>query len=118
MQTAARYGGMYISHLRSEGNRLLESVDELIEIAERSQAAAEIYHLKLSGRDNWKKYDALIQRIDAARARGLAITTNMYTYTAGSTGLDAAMPPWVQEGGYQEWVRRLKSPQIRRVRGR
>ena len=113
MQTAARYGGMYISHLRSEGNRLLESVDELIEIAERSQAAAEIYHLKLSGRNNWKKYDALIQRIEAARARGLAITTNMYTYTAGSTGLDAAMPPWVQEGGYQEWVRRLKSPQIR-----
>lgn len=112
-EVAASYGGMYISHLRSEGNRLLESIDELIEIAERSGAPAEIYHLKAAGRDNWPKLDAAIERIEAARARGLRITTDMYTYTAGATGLDAAMPPWVQEGGYDAWAARLQDPAAR-----
>lgn len=113
MQTAANYGGRYISHLRSEGNRLLESIEELITIAQRSGAGAEIYHLKVSGRRNWPKFDAAVALIETARASGLDITANMYTYTAGSTGLDAAMPPWVQEGGYETWVNRLKQPDIR-----
>lgn len=112
-EVAASYGGMYISHLRSEGNRLLESIDELIEIAERSGAPAEIYHLKAAGRDNWPKLDAAIERIESARGRGLRITTDMYTYTAGATGLDAAMPPWVQEGGYEAWAARLRDPATR-----
>jgi N-acyl-D-amino-acid deacylase len=112
-QAAAEYGGMYISHIRSEGNRLLESVDELIEIAARAGVPAEIYHLKMSGRENWHKFDAVVERVNAARARGLAITANMYTYTAGSTGLDAAMPPDVQEGGYAAWAARLEDPTVR-----
>ncbi len=113
MQAAAEYGGMYISHMRSEGNRLLESVDELIEIAETSGAPAEIYHLKMSGQENWDKFDAVVEKVEAARARGTRITADMYTYPAGSTGLDAAMPPWVQEGGYEAWAARLQDPQIR-----
>lgn len=113
-KVAASHGGMYISHMRSEGNRLVEAVDELISIARESGARAEIYHLKAAGRDNWGKLDTVIQRVEAARAEGLAITADMYTYTAGSTGLDAAMPPWVQEGGYNAWADRLRDPQIRR----
>jgi N-acyl-D-amino-acid deacylase len=113
MQTAARYNGMYISHMRGEGNRLLESIDELIQIAEQSESPAEIYHLKISGKENWHKYDDAVAKIDSARRRGLSITANMYTYTAGSTGLDAAMPPWVQEGGYEAWAQRLADPEIR-----
>jgi len=113
MQTAAEYGGRYISHIRSEGNRLLESIEELITIAEQSGAGAEIYHLKVSGRENWPKFPAAVALIENARKRGLDITANMYTYTAGSTGLDAAMPPWVQEGGYSAWVARLKQADIR-----
>jgi N-acyl-D-amino-acid deacylase len=112
-KAAAEHDGMYISHLRGEGNRLLKSMDELIYIAEESGARGEIYHLKMSGRSNWPKYDDVVAKIEAARARGLSITTNMYTYTAGSTGLDAAMPPWVQEGGYQAWAERLRDPAIR-----
>jgi N-acyl-D-amino-acid deacylase len=96
---AGRYGGMYISHMRSEGNALLDAVDELITIAREADVPAEIYHLKVAGAENWPKLDAVLQRIEAARAEGLRITTDMYTYTAGATGLDAAMPPWVQEGG-------------------
>jgi len=111
--TAAEFGGSYISHLRSEGNRLVESVDELIEIARRSGAAAEIYHLKAAGRENWDKLDTVFERIEAARAAGLEIRADMYTYTAGATGLDAAMPPWVQEGGHDAWVQRLRDPEIR-----
>ncbi len=114
VKVAATHGGMYISHMRSEGNRLLESVDELITIARESGARAEIYHLKAAGRDNWSKLDAVIQKVEAARAEGLEITADMYTYTAGSTGLDAAMPPWVQEGGYKAWAGRLRDPQTRR----
>jgi N-acyl-D-amino-acid deacylase len=112
MQAAAEFGGRYISHLRSEGNRLLESVDELIEIAERSRSGAGIYHLKASGAGNWGKMDAVFAKVEAARARGLDITANMYTYTAGSTGLDASMPPWVQAGGLDAWIQRLKDPAI------
>ncbi len=110
---AARHGGMYISHMRSEGNRLLEAVDEVITIAREAGIPAEIYHLKAAGRQNWGKLDAVVARIEAARAAGLTITTDMYTYTAGSTGLDAAMPPWVQEGGYDAWAARLRDPGVR-----
>lgn len=111
---AGEYGGMYISHMRSEGNRLLEAVDEVIEIARRANVPAEIYHLKAAGEENWHKIDQVVEKIEAARAEGIRITADMYTYTAGSTGLDAAMPPWVQEGGHDAWVERLKDPQIRR----
>ncbi|MGK7296209.1 MAG: N-acyl-D-amino-acid deacylase family protein, partial [Candidatus Wenzhouxiangella sp. M2_3B_020] len=111
--TAAESGGSYISHMRSEGNRLVESVQELIEIARRSGAAAEIYHLKAAGRENWDKLDRVFELVEAARADGLEIRADMYNYTAGATGLDAAMPPWVQEGGHDAWVERLKHPEIR-----
>ncbi len=113
-KVAADYGGMYISHMRSEGNKLLESVDELLTIANEAGIPAEIYHLKQSGKKNWGKLDRVIQKIDSARAKGLNITTDMYTYTAGATGLDASMPPWVQEGGLEQWIQRLKDPQIRK----
>src|SRR3954469_4494672 len=89
---AGRCGGMYISHMRSEGDDILQSVDELIDIARRAHAPAEIYHLKMAGRDNWRLYDQVVARVEAARAQGLRITANMYTYTAGATGLDASMP--------------------------
>ncbi len=111
---AAPFGGMYISHMRSEGNALLEAVDELITIAREAGVPAQIYHLKAAGQANWPKMDEVIARVEAARAEGLPITADMYTYTAGATGLDAAMPPWVQEGGLQAWRRRLQDPAIRR----
>ena len=110
---AHQCGGMYISHMRSEGDRLLESVDELIAISRASGAPAEIYHMKQSGREAWGKYDAMVARIEAARRAGLRITADMYTYTAGATGLDAAMPTWVQAGGTEKWIERLKDPAIR-----
>jgi len=112
-KAAAPYGGSYISHMRSEGARLLEGVDELIRIGREAGVGAEIYHLKAAGKDNWDKLPAVIAKVDSARAAGLDIRANMYTYTAGATGLDAAMPPWVQEGGYNEWAKRLKDPAIR-----
>ncbi len=112
-KVASQYDGMYISHLRSEGNRLLEALDELIRIADEADIRAEVYHLKAAGRNNHHKLDLAIAKIDAARAAGLEITTNMYNYIAGATGLDAAMPPWVQEGGYEAWRTRLQDPQIR-----
>jgi len=112
-KVAAEYDGMYISHLRSEGNKLLEAVDELVRIAREAKIAAEIYHLKAAGKENWDKLDDVVARLEAARADGLRITTNMYTYTAGATGLDASMPPWVQEGGLRSWIGRLKDPEIR-----
>src|SRR5919201_564913 len=90
-----------------------EAMDELIEIARESGAPAEIYHLKASGAANWSKLDSALERIEAARAEGLRITADMYTYTAGSTGLGATMPPWVQEGGQRAWVERLKDPATR-----
>ena len=110
---AGEYGGMYISHMRSEGNDLLGALEELITIAGEADIRAEVYHLKAAGRGNWSKIDAVIARIDSARGNGLAITADMYTYTAGATGLDAAMPPWVQEGGLDEWVARLAEPATR-----
>ena len=114
MQAASEFGGMYISHMRSEGNRLVEAVDELIHIARESGAPAEIYHLKAAGQANWPKLDEVIERVETARSQGLRITADMYTYTAGATGLDAAMPPWVQEGGYEAWAARLRDPAVRR----
>ena len=111
---SARCGGMYISHMRNESDDVLQSVDELIEIAEKSGGPAEIDHLKQAGKDNWDKLDAVIARVEAARTKGLRITANMYTYTAGSTGLDAAMPTWVQEGGYEQWKKRLQDPATRK----
>jgi N-acyl-D-aspartate/D-glutamate deacylase len=110
---AGKYGGMYISHIRSEGNGLLEAVDELIRIAREANVPAEIYHLKAAGEQNWPKMDEVIAKIETARGAGLRITADMYTYTAGATGLDAAMPPWVQEGGLREWIRRLQEPATR-----
>jgi len=112
-EEAGRFGGSYISHLRSEGNRLLEAVDELIDIARRARVRAEIYHLKAAGAANWPKMAQVIERVESARAQGLAITADMYNYTAGATGLDAAMPPWVQDGGLDEWCKRLADPAIR-----
>jgi N-acyl-D-amino-acid deacylase len=112
-EVAAQYGGLYISHIRNEGPQLLEALDELIEIARRSGASAEIYHLKVSGRDNWDKLDAAIARIESARTEGVPITADMYTYPASATGLDATMPPWVQEGGHDAWIERLQNPAIR-----
>ncbi len=112
-QESARCGGMYIAHIRSEGDRLLEAVQETIEIAKASGAPAEIYHFKVAGKPNWNKMDTVIGAIEAARASGTRITADMYTYTAGATGLDAAMPPWVQDGGLEAWIARLKDPAIR-----
>lgn len=113
MQAAAPYGGMYISHMRSEGNRLLEAIDELLTISREARAPAEIYHLKEAGQQNWGKLPAVIAKVDSARAAGAHVSADMYTYTAGATGLDASMPPWVQEGGYKEWAKRLQDPAIR-----
>jgi N-acyl-D-amino-acid deacylase len=112
-QAAGESGGAYISHMRSEGNRLLESLDELIQIANAAHIHGEVYHFKAAGSSNWPKMSQAIARIDEARAKGLDISANMYTYTAGATGLDAAMPPWVQEGGLDEWIKRLKDPAVR-----
>ena len=112
-KVAAEYGGMYISHMRSESNQLLEALDELITIAEKANIPAEIYHLKAGGIKNHYKMDLVINKVSEARARGLNITADMYTYIAGATGLNAHMPPWVQEGGYDKWVERLENPAIR-----
>jgi N-acyl-D-amino-acid deacylase len=112
-QEASAYGGMYISHIRSEGNRFLEAIDELITIAREAKLPAEIYHLKAAGKPNWNKLEAAIARIEAARRQGLAITADMYTYTAGATGLSASMPPWAEEGGHKAFVARLKDPATR-----
>jgi N-acyl-D-amino-acid deacylase len=110
---SARCGGIYSAHMRSEGDRLLEGVQETIDIAKASGAPAEIYHLKAAGKKNWNKLDGVIREVDGARAAGTRITADMYVYTAGATGLDAAMPPWVQDGGLEAWIARLKDPQIR-----
>lgn len=112
-RAASPYGGSYISHMRSEGARLLESVDELIRIAKEGGVSGEIYHLKAAGKGNWNKLPAVIAKVDSAQKAGLNIRADMYTYTAGATGLDASMPPWVQEGGYKEWAKRLQDPAIR-----
>lgn len=113
-QEAAKYQGLYISHLRSEGNQLLEAVDELLRISRESGIAAEIYHLKAAGNENWSKLSEVTKKVEAARKEGLKITADMYTYTAGATGLNASMPPWVQEGGFRRWRDRLQDPTTRR----
>ncbi len=113
VSAAAEFDGMYISHIRNESRALIEAVDELIHIARETGAPAEIYHLKASGRANWAKMDDVIARVEAARAEGLAITADMYVYPASSTGLSAVMPLWVQEGGHDAFVARLKDPETR-----
>jgi N-acyl-D-amino-acid deacylase len=110
---AGKCGGMYISHMRSEGNKLLEAIDELVTISRESEAPAEIYHFKQAGQANWAKLDPAIARVNAARKGGQRITANMYTYLAGATGLDAAFPPWVQSGGLETWIERMKDPAVR-----
>ena len=110
---SGKCGGMYIAHIRSEGDRLVEAVQETIDIAKASGAPAEIYHLKAAGQVNWGKLNTVVGQIEAARAAGVRITADMYTYTAGATGLDVAMPPWVQEGGLDKWIERLKDPAVR-----
>src|SRR5215831_10772806 len=110
---SARCGGIYSVHMRSEGDRLLEAVQETVDIARASGGPAEIYHLKAAGRRNWDKIGALITAVDKARAEGTRITADMYVYTAGATGLDAAMPPWVLDGGLEAWIERLRDPKMR-----
>ena len=112
-KVSAQCGGIYIAHMRSEADRFLEAIDESIAIAESSGAPAEIFHMKQAGRDNWNKLDPAIAKIEAARARGTRITANMYTYTAGATGLNATMPAWVQDGGQEKWIEHLKDPATR-----
>lgn len=112
-KTAAESGGGYMAHMRSEANRLHESLDELISIARHTKAHAEVYHMKAGGKDNWPKMAQMIDKINQARAEGLSVSANMYTYTAGATGFDAAMPPWVQEGGLDAWIKRLQDPKTR-----
>ncbi|HEV7443224.1 MAG TPA: D-aminoacylase [Steroidobacteraceae bacterium] len=112
-QESARCGGIYTAHMRSEGDRIESAIQETIDIAKASGAPAEIYHLKLAGKDNWGKLDRVVNMIDTARASGVRISANMYTYTAGATGLDAAMPLWVQDGGLEAWIARLRDPTVR-----
>ncbi|MCA4899074.1 MAG: N-acyl-D-amino-acid deacylase family protein [Bacteroidota bacterium] len=113
-RVAGEYGGMYITHMRSEGNAIFQAVDETIRIAREGKLPAEIYHLKFSGTENWNKIDSVLAKIDRANQSGVKITADMYTYIAGATGLDAAMPPWIQEGGINEWIKRMKDPVIRK----
>ncbi|MFA6127473.1 MAG: D-aminoacylase [Bacteroidales bacterium] len=112
-KVAAEYDGLYITHLRSEGDKFLEALDEMITIAREAGIRSEIYHMKSAGPKNWDKTDRAIAKIDSARAAGLAITSDMYTYTAAATGLNACMPPWVKENGDEVWARRLKDPVVR-----
>jgi N-acyl-D-aspartate/D-glutamate deacylase len=113
-KVTAEYDGLYISHLRSEGGRLIEAIDELLTIAREADIRAEIYHLKAMGTGNWNKLDEAIAMIEKARAEGLEITADVYTYEAGSTGLKSCMPPWVEEGGFQELLKRLRDPATRK----
>jgi N-acyl-D-amino-acid deacylase len=113
-KVAAKYQGKYISHMRSEGNQLLEAFDELLRISREAHIPAELYHIKALGQKNWGKMDTLLARIEAARKEGLPIRANMYTYIAGGTGLDACLPPWTQNGGYPELLKRLHDPEIRK----
>src|SRR5438067_186798 len=109
-KVAARHKGIYISHMRSEGNHLIEGVEELIRISREAAIPGEIYHLKAAGQPNWPKMDRVIEMVEAARKSGLRITADMYTYTAGATGLDAAMPPWAEDGGTEALYKRLRDP--------
>src|SRR5438270_7698983 len=112
-KVAAKYQGKYISHMRSEGNKLLEALDELIRISREAKIPAEVYHIKVSGQQNWPKIDDLLSRIEAAQKEGLKIAADMYAYTAGGTGLDASLPPWTEDGGYPALFKRLRDPASR-----
>ncbi len=112
-KVSAKYHGKYISHMRSEGNQLMESLEELIRIAREAQIPAEVYHIKAAGQKNWGKVDALLARIEAAQKEGLQIRANMYTYNAAGTGLDACLPPWTEDGGYPALFERLRDPATR-----
>ena len=112
-KVAAKYQGKYISHMRSEGNRLLEALDELIRISREAGIPAEVYHIKAAGQQNWPKIDDLLSRIEAAQKEGLKITADMYTYTAAGTGLDACLPPWTEDGGHPALFKRLRDPATR-----
>src|SRR5216684_1246828 len=112
-KVAAKYQGKYISHMRSEGNQLLEALDELIRISREANIPAEVYHIKAAGQKNWGKVDELLSRIEAAQKGGLNIRANMYTYTAAGTGLDACFPPWTEDGGYPALFKRLRDPPTR-----
>ncbi len=114
-KVAAEYGGMYITHMRSEGNGIFGAVDETIRIAREAGLPAEIYHLKMAGQANWNKLDSVLAMIDQANKAGVKITADMYTYQAGATGLDAAMPPWLQEGGLNQWIKKMKNPKFRKM---
>jgi N-acyl-D-amino-acid deacylase len=111
---AAEYGGGYISHIRSESTQLLAAIDEVIDIARATRRHAEIYHFKVAGESHWPLLEPAIARIEAARAEGLDVSANMYPYLEAASGLDASMPPWVQEGGHAAWVARLRDPVVRR----
>ena len=112
-KVASSYGGRYISHMRNEDFRVLEAVDELLEIAERADIPAQIYHLKTSRKPNWHLLDSVINKVETARENGLRITADMYTYPASSTGLTGVIPTWVQEGGRQAWINRMTKPDVR-----
>ena len=112
-KVASSYGGRYISHMRNEDSKVLEALDELLEIAERANIPAQIYHLKTSRKPNWHLLDTVINKVEEARANGLKITADMYTYPASSTGLTGVIPTWVQEGGRQAWINRMKKPDVR-----
>jgi len=112
-KVAAKYKGKYISHMRSEGDKLLEAIDELIRISKEAGLPAEIYHLKAAGQPNWPKMDQAIAKVEAARKDGLNIRANMYTYTAGATSLDACVPPWAHDGGEEKMLARLQDHQTR-----
>jgi N-acyl-D-amino-acid deacylase len=112
-KVAAKYQGKYISHMRSEGNQLMESLEELIRIAREANIPAEIYHIKAAGQKNWGKIDNLLSRIEAAQKEGLKIRANMYTYTAAGTGLSACLPPWAEDGGDLAFYKRLRDPTTR-----
>jgi N-acyl-D-amino-acid deacylase len=113
-EVVSDYDGMYISHVRGEGAHLVEAVGELVTIARGAKVRAEIYHLKASGQSNWPLFDEAVALVDRARAEGLEITADVYTYPAGATGLNASMPPWVQEGGFEASLERLADPELRR----
>ena len=112
-KVAAKYQGKYISHIRSEGNRLLESLDELIRTSREAGIPAELYHIKAAGQQNWSKMDQLLSHIEVAQKEGLKIRANMYMYTASGTGLDACLPPWTEDGGYPALFKRLRDPATR-----